>query len=455
MRLLRSPAPYARGLVVLSRRSLGLAAHATRSLPSDSKRMKKLLSDKPDPLSFNEKIQWVAGVVILASLLPLVGVVVGSAVLWDAIDRGFMGRPLDGILMSTARWFNRATASFNSRFVKHKEDAYLVNTLWLLGIFIPCLFALSLKYTLDNGFSFFLCYLYHLVRIGPYFMNFAYVYTLCHKEGHTKMGLFKGALNKPLMNVYNWWIGLFYGVMPSSFAYGHSINHHKYNNGPKDVVTTADKPRDSFRNFVAYIPRWAGYAVNITTVVQFVKERNYKVAGNMLLGSLYWACFASFIWHIDPQFAFWYVVFPMGENILLLACINWCWHAFLDSKNPLDEYVGSVTIFDGPINVLNEDFHVVHHQYPGAHWTNHPNLYEKHYQKGEYTKRRATVFKNTHAFELFFLIILREYKVMAEKFIDLKGGLTEQDKINLIKERLRTCSWGHRFNLQRARQEGE
>ena len=22
------------------------------------------------------------------------------------------------------------------------------------------------------------------IRIGPYFMNFAYVYTLCHKEGH-------------------------------------------------------------------------------------------------------------------------------------------------------------------------------------------------------------------------------------------------------------------------------
>jgi hypothetical protein len=28
----------------------------------------------------------------------------------------------------------------------------------------------------------------------------------------------------------------------------------------------------------------------------------------------------------------------------------------------LDTYVGSVTLFDGPINVLNEDLHVVHHQ---------------------------------------------------------------------------------------------
>ena len=42
-------------------------------------------------------------------------------------------------------------------------------------------------------------------------------------------------------NSFNWWIGLFYGVLPSSFACGHSINHHKYNNGPLDVVSTSDK----------------------------------------------------------------------------------------------------------------------------------------------------------------------------------------------------------------------
>ncbi len=56
---------------------------------------------------------------------------------------------------------------------------------------------------------------------------------MCHKEGHSKIGIFK---NKRLNNVFNWWIGLFYGVMPSSFANGHSINHHKYNNGPNDVI---------------------------------------------------------------------------------------------------------------------------------------------------------------------------------------------------------------------------
>ena len=34
----------------------------------------------------------------------------------------------------------------------------------------------------------------------------------------------------------------------------------------------------------------------------------------------------------------------------------------------------AITILNGTINVLNEDAHVVHHQYPGTHWTNHPRL---------------------------------------------------------------------------------
>merc|ERR1712146_533687 len=110
------------------------------------------------------------------------------------------------------------------------------------------------------------------------------------------------------------------------------------------------------------------------------------------------------------------------ENVMLLACINWCWHAFLNPENPMDEFVGSVTIFDVPINVLEEDYHVVHHQYPGAHWTQHPKMYQKHFEKGDYTASQiATCFRNTHAFELFFCIILRDYNMLASKFEDLGG----------------------------------
>jgi len=57
------------------------------------------------------------------------------------------------------------------------------------------------------------------------------------------------------------------------------------------------------------------------------------------------------------------------------------------------------------------------------------------------------MFRNTHAFEMFFLIILREYDQMAEKFYDPKDKLSHDEKKELIKKRLRTCWWGPRANL--------
>ena len=51
-----------------------------------------------------------------------------------------------------------------------------------------------------------------------------------------------------LCTIFNWWVGMFYGVLPATFAYGHSINHHKYNNAKEDVITTSDKPCNNFFN---------------------------------------------------------------------------------------------------------------------------------------------------------------------------------------------------------------
>ena len=128
------------------------------------------------------------------------------------------------------------------------------------------------------------------------------------------------------------------------------------------------------------------------------------------------------------------------------SCVNWCWHSFLDPDDPEDEFVGAITIYDGPINVLEEDFHVVHHQYPGAHWTTHGKMHEKH--KEEYARKRATAFRGTHAFELFAVIILQDYDMLVDKFEDLgEPKLSREEVKKMLQARLRTCWWGPRANL--------
>jgi len=210
----------------------------------------------------------------------------------------------------------------------------------------------------------------------------------------------------------------------------------------EDIITTADAARDSFYNFLCYIPRFCLYSINVTTVVQFYKEKNFLFVRRMVVGTAAMFLFGYLAMLVGgTAFALACVLYPLLENVLLLSVVNWSWHCFLDPDNPENDYVLSWTALDGPINVLNEDYHVVHHQYPTAHWSKHPELYEKHID--DYEKNRASIFRGTHVFELFFLVILNNYDELARKFVDLSGKMSFEEKVELMKARLRFCSWGH------------
>uniref|UniRef100_A0A7S2J590 Fatty acid desaturase domain-containing protein n=1 Tax=Haptolina brevifila TaxID=156173 RepID=A0A7S2J590_9EUKA len=412
---------------------------------------------------------------------PPIGIVIGSTVVWEAIDRGFAGglvesgQELSGLIFGRIiPWIERLTKPINKHFVKHEDDSFLVNFALFTALGLPLLLTtfgrlhLACKSTAAAAL---LCYAYHVIRIGPFFMNFAYVYSVCHKEGHAqaaKTGLFAPPLDKsgPLRYIFNWWVGLFFGVLPSSFAVGHSINHHKYNNGPSDVVSTSDKPRDDWRWLIAYIPRFTLYACNISTTAQFIKEGLHSVAFRTVLGTLYYLMFVALVakWY-GAWFSFAYIIYPFLEQSVMLSGINWVWHAFLDPNDVENEYVQSITILGGTINVLNEDSHVVHHQYPGVHWSTHPKLLTKHGKA--YETRLGSVFYGTHTFEMLALILLRDYDKLAERFVgrmpenaetELFGcGTHDKTKVKrptcpishdeakeLIKARLRACWWGPR-----------
>jgi hypothetical protein len=209
----------------------------------------------------------------------------------------------------------------------------MINATFLFAVGLPLLFAACAYDSLvhrDGGISLPICFIYHVLRIGPFFMNFAYVYTLCHKEGHASVantGLFAKPFDKkgPFRFVYNWWIGLFYGVMPASFAVGHSVNHHKYNNAEQDVVTTSDKPRDNVINFVAYLPRWTLYSLNISTIWQFISEGKRTTAWNCLVGSAYYSFWISACLRIfGARFTIGFVLYPFFENVRGLPILWRC-----------------------------------------------------------------------------------------------------------------------------------
>lgn len=441
---------------------------------------------------FRERVEFLVGSVLALLTVPPVGAVIGSTVFWEAIDRGFKGglvesnNELTGLIFGQILpWITRMTEPFNKKLVKNPDDAFLPNAALFFVLGLPLLLTSFGRWHLANegslGVQLGLCWAYHVMRIGPFFMNFAYVYVLCHKEGHAAAaghGMFAPPFDKfgPFRHIFNWWVGLYYGVMPASFAVGHSINHHKYNNGPSDVISVADKPRDEWTALICYIPRFLLYACNVSTVRQFYKEGRYRVAWSMVVGTLYYVVWYALVSRAyGPLFAFMYIAYPFFEQTLMLSGINWVWHAFIDPDNAENEYVQSITILGGTINVLNEDAHVVHHQYPGAHWNKHPRLLTKHHDG--YRQGVGSVFYGTHTFEVLALILLADYDKLADRFVGYlpsnaelelfgcgthdktkvarpKPAVSHDEAKRLLKERLRACWWGPRVSKQGGEHEG-
>ena len=116
---------------------------------------------------------------------------------------------------------------------------------------------------------------------------------------------------------------------------------------------------------------------------------------------------------------------------------------------------------------------MVHHQYPGSHWSKHPRLLTKHIDK--YKESRGSVFYGTHTFEMLALILMRDYDKLADRFLGylpsnaeaelfgcgthdkssvttpkLVDGLSKADAAELIKKRLQACWWGPRATHKNA-----
>lgn len=386
-----------------------------------------------------ELVRFLLGALFFAVVGPFVVTSALLSTLWEAADRGFRGglflsgQEQTGFLLGTvAPLYQKLTHRFNTRFVKYEDDSFMVNAALLYGVVIPALFVLCGLHTLrSGGMSWLLCLAYHQFRIGPFVMNFGYVYALSHREGHAiaaRTGMWKPPYDKrgPLRYVFNYWVGLFFGVTPASFDVGHSIIHHKYSNNEHDTITCSDMPRDNWVSYVSYAPRWLLYSLNVTTYTHFVAQRNWKYANRTLLGSAWYAGFAVLVARVfGGQFALWYVGYPLAEQVMLLMMANWSWHAFIDPTDPTNEMVLSTTILNGQINVLNEDAHVTHHQYPGSHWSNTPTMLEKHrseYESGgtagpTNADGYASVFTNTHVFEVGGLCVAAEYTELAKRFV--------------------------------------
>ena len=105
--------------------------------------------------------------------------------------------------------------------------------------------------------------------------------------------------------------------------------------------------------------------------------------------------------------------------------------------DPTNGYINLSTIVDGATCTLAEEYHVVHHQYAGAHWSKHEPLYEKHMDG--YHACIPTAFHKQNILEVFGTILAGDYMELARNYYQLLNpGLTQEQLAGVLKRRLQS-----------------
>jgi hypothetical protein len=293
-------------------------------------------------------------------------------------------------------------------------------------------------------------YYFAWVGFGGRIMGAAY--TFAHREGHRPGGrLYRPWIRNSFGNVFENWLGLFYGNVPYNFSTSHNLLHHKLDAGKGDPFYMWDIDRTSWSDFMLYQFRVFSYMTGWSSLEAFRKQSDRRQMADsyraLLKGFvLYWGVVPGLVFTGLVQagctplsslaFLFFIYVQPLCAMAFFLAAINIGFHGFIefDEAEKHVECVASSTIIDGEDDSFGEDDHMAHHYFTAVE---HPDL-ERHQQTQheEWARNHASVFKELAIVELALFILLGKFDLLAEKhYVDYSGGLSSAEIAGMLEER--------------------
>ena len=318
--------------------------------------------------------------------------------------------------------------SFFEKFLNNKRDVPFI----FLSIKITCIivpFALYLFLNKNVHWAFYLIYLalIFIFFLGPFILM---LHNTCHRK------LFKKQYSY-LIKYIHWFLGGFFGQTPETYFYHHIAMHHAENNLEEDLSSTMKYRRDSIRGFSNYLISF--YFRGVLDLASYFRIRNRKkFSVQILAGECVYFTVIILLCFYNLKATVVVYLLPLIFTRFAMMAGNWAQHAFIDPEYPDNIYRNSITCINTIYNkqCFNDGYHIGHHLRPALHWTEMPSNFLENIE--EYKRNDVIVFTGLDYFQIWFLLMTKNYQFLSKRFVPLNDKYATQAEIeNFLKSRTR------------------
>lgn len=351
---------------------------------------------------------------------------------------------------------SRALRRFAAKFIYRRPahvDYFATAMLFAFVFFLSLggVFALQI---VTKSLQWYVVPIYYFIWVGPGGRCMAAAYTFAHREGHLPRGrMYRPWIGNRVGNVFENWIGVWYGTVPHNFSTSHILLHHRFDSGKGDPIYLWDIDRTNFWDVMRYQWRFFRYMLGISSLAEFRRQRGVLGAVDRARRTLargvviYWLCVPAAILvlltatgsSVSSALLFLFFIYfqPLCAMSCFLSLLNIGWHGFLefDQTGEQVKHVTSATILDGYDDSYGEDFHLAHHHFSSI---GHDALAEHAVvEQREWGRCHGSVFEKTTIFELSVLMILGRFDVLVRNhYVDYsEGALSQAELADLLKTR--------------------
>jgi fatty acid desaturase len=321
--------------------------------------------------------------------------------------------------------------AFFTQFINDKRDLpFIYLSLKITLLIVP--FALFLFLHPQSHWSLYLIYLVLVMALflGPYILM---LHNTCHRKLFKKQYAY-------LTKYVHWFLGGFFGQTPETYFHHHIAMHHIENNLLEDLSSTMKYKRDSIRGFLRYLLSFYFFGIfNLT--FYFSRKNRSLFAWKVVLGECIYIALVVLLCFYNFKATLVVYLLPLVFTRFAMMSGNWAQHAFIDPLEPGNLYKNSITCINTAYNkkCFNDGYHIGHHLRPGLHWTEMPDNFMQNIEK--YQQHGAIVFSGLDYFQIWFLLMTKNYRHLSKKFVSLSDNSpSQQDIIQLLKNRTKALT---------------